>query len=130
MQSNLRKKRNIPYVVGRALFGSFFIWNGINHFKQRQALKQFAKAKHIPAPDAAVAGSGMALIVGGTTLALGIMPQIGAASLIAFLAASSTMAHAFWKDKDPNERMQNMTHFSKNMALLSATLALAAAEKE
>ena len=43
---------------GRVIFGGFFVYNGLNHFKQRQALTQYAGAKDVPQPDLAVLASG------------------------------------------------------------------------
>lgn len=113
--------------IGRALFGGFFIYSGINHFIHEKELARYAKAKHIPAPDAAVIASAVALVAGGTSLALGLKPKVGAAPIVGFLAAVSPTVHSFWNDKDPNEREQNMAHFAKNLALIAGTLAVAGA---
>ena len=111
--------------LGRLLFGGFFVYSGINHFKQKEALTQFAAQKHVPAPDLAVLASGAALIAGGTSIALGIKPKVGAASLVTFLAAVSPTIHDFWRNEDPNQQNENRVHFLKNIALSGATLALA-----
>lgn len=113
------------YKLGRFLLGSFFVYNGINHFLKRKEIAEYAGAKHVPQPDAAVIASGIALLAGGTSLALGLKPKLGAASVIGFLAAVTPTIHNFWRDEDPGERMHNMVDFSKNLALLSGVLALA-----
>jgi uncharacterized membrane protein YphA (DoxX/SURF4 family) len=43
------------FLIGRILFGGLFLYNGINHFRQRRNLAQYAGSKHVPAPQAAVA---------------------------------------------------------------------------
>jgi len=116
------------YKLGRALFGAYFIYSGINHFKKKNELAQYAGAKQVPKPDAAVIATGVALLAGGSSLALGLKPKWGAASLIGFLATVSPMMHNFWKEEDPATRQNNMIHFTKNMALLSGALALADAK--
>jgi putative oxidoreductase len=113
-----------PFLIGRIILGGFFIYNGINHFKQRESLTQYAAAKHVPKPDLAITASGVALIAGGTSILLGVKPKLGAALVAGFLGGVSPAIHAFWKDEDPNERMNDMVNFSKNIALLGATLAL------
>lgn len=113
------------YKLGRALFGAYFVYNGINHFKKKDELAQYAGSKQVPKPDAAVLATGAALIAGGASLALGIKPKLGATSIIGFLAAVSPVMHNFWKQDDPAERQRNMIDFTKNMALLSGALALA-----
>jgi uncharacterized membrane protein YphA (DoxX/SURF4 family) len=113
-----------PFLIGRIMLGGFFIYNGINHLKQRDSLSQYAAAKHFPKPDLAVTASGVALIVGGTSIVLGTKPKLGTILVASFLGVVSPAIHAFWKDEDPNERTNDMTHFTKNLALLGATMAL------
>ena len=48
------------FFVGRLIFGGFFIYNGINHFKQRKELADYAGAKKVPLPNAAVTATGAA----------------------------------------------------------------------
>ena len=111
--------------LGRVLFGSYFVYNGINHFMHEKELAQYAKAKHVPVPDAAVIASGVALALGGASIAFGWKSKLGAASVIGFLAAVSPSIHNFWADADPNQRQNNIAHFGKNLALLSGALAFA-----
>jgi uncharacterized membrane protein YphA (DoxX/SURF4 family) len=118
-----------PFMIGRLLFGGFFLYNGINHLKQRQSLTQYAAAKNVPAADKAVTASGVALILGGASILLGVKPKFGTAMIIGFLASVSPVMHDFWKQQDPNQRMNDMVNFSKNMALLGAALALMGVEE-
>jgi putative oxidoreductase len=118
-----------PFMIGRLLFGGFFLYNGINHFKQRQGMAEYAKGKKVPLPNVAVIASGAALIVGGASLLLGIKPKIGATAVAGFLAGVSPVMHDFWKQEDPQQRQMEMIQFSKNMALLGGALALMAVEE-
>ena len=108
----------VPFLIGRAVFGGFFLYNGINHFTQRKALAQYAGAKNVPLPEAAVVASGVALVIGGASILAGVKPKYGAAAIVGFLAGVSPVIHDFWSVEDPNQRMQEMVHFSKNLALL------------
>lgn len=113
------------YKLGRALFGAYFVYNGVHHFMKKNELAQYAAAKEVPKPDAAVIATGIALVAGGASLALGLKPTLGAASVIGFLAAVSPMMHNFWDEENPSQRQQSMIDFGKNMAPLSGALALA-----
>src|ERR1700761_901436 len=113
-----------PFLIGRIILGDFFVYNGINHLKQQKALSQYASAKHVPKPDAAVIASGVAMIAGGTSIVLGVKPKIGALLVAGFLGVVSPVIHDFWKHEDPNQRLNDMVNFSKNLALLGATVAL------
>ena len=112
------------FLAGRILFGGFFLYNGINHFKSRKQLSQYATSKNVPMSDAMVTMSGILLVFGGTSIALGVKPKLGAAAIIKFLAGVSPVMHDFWNVEDPNQRQGEMINFSKNMALLGAALAL------
>ena len=116
------------YKVGRALFGGYFLYNGINHLVNKRQLSKYARSKKVPKPDAAVVASGLALIAGGTSLILGVKPKIGAAAIVGFLATVSPTIHSFWKDRDAGEKTHNTVDFSKNLALLSGALAVAGAD--
>ena len=42
------------FVLGRAIFGGYFLYNGINHFINESMMSQYAASKGVAAPDAAV----------------------------------------------------------------------------
>ncbi len=113
-----------PFLIGRILLGGFFLYNGINHFKQRKELAQYAASKGVPAAEAAVVVSGAALAAGGGSILLGIKPKLGALAILGFLAGVSPVMHNFWAVEDPNQRQNDMINFSKNLALAGAALAL------
>lgn len=116
------------FLIGRAIFGGFFLYNGINHFKQTAGLSQYASAKNVPNPEQAVLASGALLAAGGASIILGLKPKLGTLAIVSFLAAASPMFHDFWNAKDAGEQQNTMIHFSKNMALLGAALALMGVE--
>jgi len=119
----------IPFLIGRLVFGGFFLYNGINHIKNRKSLAQYAGAKHVPRPDVAVTVSGALLVAGGASLILGYKPKLGTLAIAAFLAGVSPVMHDFWSVEDPDKRTNEMINFTKNLALLGASLALAGVEE-
>jgi putative oxidoreductase len=122
-------RMKIPFLMGRIVFGGFFLYNGINHFRKLKTMSQYVAAKNVPLPEAAVAVSGAAMVLGGTSIVLGLQPKLGAAAILTFLAGVSPVMHDFWSVEDPNQRMNEMVNFAKNMALLGATLALLGVEE-
>jgi putative oxidoreductase len=118
----------VPFLIGRLVFGGYFVMSGINHFMKRGEMSQYAAAKNVPKPDLAVQATGAALIVGGTSILLGIKPKLGTAAIIGFLAGVSPVMHNFWKEEQP-QRMNDMINFSKNMALLGGAMALMGVEE-
>ena len=112
----------VPFALGRLLFGGYFLYNGINHFRNHKMLSGYAQSKEVPQPDAAVALSGAALIVGGASILLGVKPKLGTLAVMGFLAAVSPMMHDFWNVEDEQQRMGEMVNFTKNVALLGSGL--------
>jgi uncharacterized membrane protein YphA (DoxX/SURF4 family) len=112
------------FLIGRLVFGGFFLYNGVRHLIERKQLGQYAEAKNVPMAEAVVAATGVVLIAGGTSILLGVKPKLGTAAIAGFLAGVSPVMHNFWTVKEPQQRMNEMINFSKNMALLGSALAL------
>jgi uncharacterized membrane protein YphA (DoxX/SURF4 family) len=110
--------------LGRAIFGGFFLYNGIHHLAEAETLAPYAAAKGVPQPALAVRATGVALLAGGTSIVLGIKPKWGSLIIAGFLAGVSPVMHDFWKREDPAQKQGEMINFTKNMALLGASLAL------
>jgi putative oxidoreductase len=118
-----------PFLLGRLIFGGFFIYSGIHHFTNRKQMSQYVAAKKVPLPDVAVTSSGGVLILGGASILLGVKPKYGAAALAGFLLGISPVMHDFWTVADPNQRMNEMVNFTKNLALAGGALALMGLEE-
>jgi putative oxidoreductase len=112
----------IAFLIGRIFVGGFFIIAGINHFANHGMMTGYAKMKGTPAPAAAVAGSGLLLLLGGLSLLLGFHPTIGVILLAIFLIPTSFLIHNFWAVQDPQAKMNDMVNFEKNIALLGFLL--------
>jgi putative oxidoreductase len=124
-----RHEMKVPFLLGRLIFGGYFLYAGINHFKEEKTMTEYAAAKNVPVPNLAVKVSGAALVVGGASILLGIKPKWGAATIIGFLAGVSPIMHNFWQMEDAQQRQNDMINFTKNIALAGAGLALASVEE-
>ena len=113
-----------PFLIGRLLFGGFFISSAIDHIRNREAMTEYVRSKGVPKPELAVTLSAVPLLIGGTSLLLGVKPKLGAMALLGFLAGVSPIMHDFWRNEDPTERQSNQTNFMKNLALAGGALAL------
>ena len=112
------------YLLGRAIFGGYFLYNGVNHLANRETMSQYAAAKGVVAPEAAVATSGAMLIAGGLSILAGAKARQGLATIVAFLIPVSLQMHRFWEETEPQKQMAEMVNFTKNMALVGAALML------
>lgn len=109
-------------LVGRIIFGGFFIMSGINHFTNLGMMGEYALSKGTPA-KVAVAGTGVMLIAGGLSVVLGFLPVIGLILIILFLLPVSFLMHNFWAVPQ-EQKMAEQVNFMKNIALTGASLAL------
>ncbi len=117
---------NTLLLIGRIIFGGYFIYNGVNHFIGFAPMTQYAKMKGVPFPAVAQGMTGLMLLLGGLSIVLGVYPFVGVVLLVAFLLPVSLMMHDFWKLEDPQSRMADKINFLRNMAFLGAVLMLLA----
>ena len=112
------------FLIGRALFGGFFVQNGINHFRNQKMMAQYAAAKGVPNSEVAVAATGAMLIAGGLSVITGAKPRQGLATIVSFLVPVTLQMHRFWEATEPAEQMNETINFMKNSALAGAALML------
>jgi putative oxidoreductase len=110
------------FLLGRAIFGGYFVWNGLNHFQNEHMLSQYAASKGVKAPDVAVPATGAMLLGGGLSVLAGAKPRQGLAALIGFLVPVTFTMHRFWEIEEPSQQMAELVNFTKNMALVGAAL--------
>src|SRR3954468_21464773 len=75
IETELEAIMRAPFLLGRLIFGGYFIVSGINHFKSKGQMTQYTAAKNVPQPEVAVSATGAALIAGGASILLGIKPK-------------------------------------------------------
>lgn len=114
----------ILFLLGRILFVILFLSSGVGHLMQPGGMTGYAASKGVPAARLAVLASGAVMTVGGLMVLLGLWPDIGFLLLFLFLVPTAVLMHAFWKERDPDTRQQEMIHFNKDLALAGASLML------
>jgi putative oxidoreductase len=82
--------------------------------------KQIARL-HFPMAQVAVRINGLAMVVGGLLLAVGLRAQIVAWVLIALLILTTIFGHAFWLESGL-KRQEQLTHVVKNLGILGGLL--------
>lgn len=112
------RAETVLHLLGRAIFGGYFLYSGLHHFLDREPLVEQARRKGVAAPDLAVAGSGLLIVAGGLSLLAGTRPKVGAGLIAAFLLGVSPQMHAFWKEQDAEKWMNEFVNSTKNMALI------------
>ncbi|RKN42991.1 DoxX family membrane protein [Streptomyces hoynatensis] len=115
---------DVLVLIGRIVFASLFFLSAINHLTKARAMGAYARSKGIPAPEAAVFGSGLLMLLGSLSVAFGIWPDLGALLLLIFLLPTAFLMHNFWAVADPAARQNDMLHFHKDLALAGAALVM------
>jgi putative oxidoreductase len=80
---------DIAFLIGRIIFGGYWLMSALNHFKNLNHMSEYAKAKGTPFPKLAVAGTGVILLAGGLSMLLGVYPLVGIVLIIVFLLGVS-----------------------------------------
>ena len=112
------------FLLGRILYGGFFVVSGINHFRHLSMMAGYAGFKGVPAPKAAVIVSGLLILLGGLGVVLGVYPECSVACITLFLVPVTAMMHRYWEIADPQARIGDRVNFEKNIALLGGGLML------
>jgi uncharacterized membrane protein YphA (DoxX/SURF4 family) len=113
-----------PWLIGRALFGLYFAYSGLNHFIQYQGMKDYASYKGIPVAGLSVIITGLILLGGGVSILANYWIEWGLYLLTAFLVVSAFTMHNFWSVTDQTAKAGEKAHFLKNIALAAAALML------
>jgi uncharacterized membrane protein YphA (DoxX/SURF4 family) len=76
------------FLIGRVLYGGFFVLGGLNHFQHLNMMAGFTASKGVPAAKPLVLASGLLILVGGLLVIAGWHVGIGLACIVLFLALS------------------------------------------
>ena len=112
------------HLVGRIIFGAYFVYSGWGHFKNRAGYAAFATSKKVPMPMTGVLASGALIFLGGLGVILNFHKTLSLVAIAIFLVPVTMFMHNFWADTDPNTKMNNKIGFLKNAALFGAALML------
>lgn len=112
----------IIFLIGRILFGGFFLYNAYNHLVKSDMLAGYAASKGLPKAKLMTIVSGIMLLLGGVAIIANFYFKLGALLLILFLIPTTFIMHAFWKEKDPMAKAGERVAFAKNIAILAALL--------
>jgi uncharacterized membrane protein YphA (DoxX/SURF4 family) len=110
------------FLIGRVLYGGFFVLGGLNHFQHLNMMAGFTASKGVPAAKPLVLASGLLILVGGLLVIAGWHIGIGLACIVLFLGPVTFLMHNYWVEEDVMQRINQRVNFQKNIALLGAAL--------
>lgn len=107
--------------LGEALLSLIFILGGGTTLLVPAPRVAQIKRLRFPLAEAAVRINGLAMLVGGLLLALGLWAQIAAWVLIAMLIPTTIFGHAFWLESGL-KRQEQLSHFVKNLSIMGGLM--------
>lgn len=117
--------------VARVLTGSTYALLGMDAFRTPgkrvntagPLLASMRRVAPLPEDDELlVRANAAAMVVAGTSLALGRLPRLSAAALLASMIPTTLAGHAYWTHDDPAARSQQRVQFHKNLAMIGGLL--------
>jgi putative oxidoreductase len=114
---------DVVFLAGRILLAVPFVQSGLMIHFSRQGV-EYARSYNASAPELMVPLSGVAIVAGGLSVALGIWGDLGALVLAAFALAILPIMHAFWKEEDAQAQQMQVVNFVKNISMAGGALIL------
>lgn len=115
---------DVVFVIGRLMLVQMFIMGGLLfHLGQRQASTEAAKSMGVPLATIGVPLTGVANVVGGLMVVLGVWGDVGALVLAVDAFLFAIFMHPFWR-VDANVQDEETQHFLKDMTIGGGLLVL------
>jgi len=111
-------------LIGRIVFAAYFLYAGRGHLVDSGRYEGFARSSKFPVPAVAGWPSGLVLLAGGLSVALGIWPDIGTILIAIFVAPAGWYFHRFWEIEDQAQRRPQQQLFFRNVIAFGACMVM------
>jgi len=108
-------------LIGRILIGILFLVAGIMKAMNIAGTTGYMTKLGFPAPELMAYLSSLIELAAGVLLIIGWQTRRVAWLLVVYVAIATGMAHRFW-EYEPAQRVNQINHFLKNLALIGAML--------
>jgi putative oxidoreductase len=115
--------RTLP-LLARILMSVVFILGGVGKMVGFSMEEGMVAAKHLPMPAVALGVALLIELVGGLAILFGLFTRFTAWILFLYLIPTTFLFHNFWAQQGM-DRIDNMIHFEKNLAIMGGLLLLA-----
>lgn len=112
----------VLFLVGRFVFGGFFLMEGLTHFFQLDEMEGYAADRGVPEPRWATIGSGALIVLGGLGIITGLFPHTSLGLILVYLVLVTAAMHRFWELEGEIEQRMERANLLKNAALAGACL--------
>jgi putative oxidoreductase len=115
----------IIQLIGRILFAGYFAFVGAGfHVRMSKMAEDYAGSTRFPIPAIAGWPTGIWMIAGALSIALGIWPDIGALMIAAFAIVAAAYFHRFWELDDQMQKQTQQQLFGRNVIIVGACLVM------
>jgi putative oxidoreductase len=112
-------------LIGRIALIVLFVMSGISKFTDIAGTAAYVASKGLPAPTALAVLAGLAEVVGGLLIVVGLQTRLVALALLVYTLIAAYFFHDFWHLPQGAERLDAMIHAMKNLSIAGAFLMLA-----
>ena len=119
--SAIGSNRSTALLVGRILIGILFLVAGFMKVMNIAGTTGYMTKLGFPAPELMAYLSTIIELAAGVLLIIGWQTRRVAWLLIVYVVIATGMAHRFW-EYEPAQRVNQINHFLKNLALIGAML--------
>ncbi|MFZ0978736.1 MAG: DoxX family protein [Candidatus Acidiferrales bacterium] len=111
-------------LIGRILISAVFILAGFGKITGFSGEEMFVASKHLPRPAVALGIALVIELVGGLAILAGFYTRFTAWIVFLYMIPTTFLFHNFWAMQG-GDRLNNMLHFEKNLAIMGGLLLLA-----
>jgi putative oxidoreductase len=115
---------DVVFLIGRILLAIPFLLAVQIHLIKREQGVQYARMYNVPLAELGVPLTGVMAVLGAVSVVLGIWGDLGALLIAAFLLLITPFMHAFWRETEEMQKINQMVNFQKNFAMLGGALIL------
>lgn len=115
---------DVVFLIGRILLAIPFLLSVQIHLIKREQGVQYARMYNVPLAELGVPLTGVMAFGGALSVVFGIWGDLGSLLIVAFLLLITPFMHAFWRETEEMQKINQMVNFQKNFAMLGGALIL------
>ncbi len=112
-------QRYLP-LIGRILLGLLFVMSGVNKITGFEGTQQYMASYGMPMTAVLLVGAILVEVLGGLSVIVGVLPRLGAASLVLFLIPATLIFHTNFAEQT------QVIMFLKNLSIMGGLLLILA----
>lgn len=117
--------RDEVFLLGRILFSLILVSGGVAQLVDETAA-DYAEQQHVPSAKLLTQLSGVALLLGGAAIVLGVFMDFAALGIAVLVTVIAFAMHRFWTETGEDAKQTEMSMFLKNLSIAGGALVIVA----